>query len=208
VGDIRPQEFRHRIDTPTLRGVNIQRLFGSQRALKSVEDFTEFEQRAAYFDGDPVIATKKGVNILERGSQVHFMAELQELLDFPPAPKLGVDGRLDPRKASESEMRGQAVFFGKGLCSTCHVPPYYTDNTMHNLKLERFFKPRMINGRYASQDGPIKTFPLRGIKDSPPYLHDDRLLTLEDTVEFFNLILETRLNEQEKKDLVSFMRAL
>ena len=32
VGDIRPQEFRHRIDTPSLRGVNIQRLFGSQRA--------------------------------------------------------------------------------------------------------------------------------------------------------------------------------
>ena len=63
VGDIRPQEFRHRIDTPSLRGVNIQRLFGSQRALKTVEDFTEFEQRAAYFDGDPVIATKKGVNI-------------------------------------------------------------------------------------------------------------------------------------------------
>src|SRR6267143_4312396 len=62
VGDIRPQEFRHRIETPPLRGVNIQRLFGSQRALKSVEDFTEFEQRAAYFDGDPVIATKKGVN--------------------------------------------------------------------------------------------------------------------------------------------------
>ena len=207
-GDVRPQAFRHRIDTPSLRGVNVQRLFGSQRALKSVEDFTEFEQRAAYFDGDPVIATKKGVNILERGSQVHFMAEFQELLDFPPAPKLAVDGRLDPRKASESEMRGQAVFFGKGQCSTCHIPPYYTDNSMHNLKLERFFKPRTVNGRYAAQDGPIKTFPLRGIKDSPPYLHDDRLLTLEDTVEFFNLILETRLNETEKKDLVSFMRAL
>jgi cytochrome c peroxidase len=43
VGDIRPQQFRHRIDTPTLRGVNVQRLFGSQRALKTVEDFTEFE---------------------------------------------------------------------------------------------------------------------------------------------------------------------
>jgi cytochrome c peroxidase len=88
VGDIRPQEFRHRIDTPSLRGVHVQRLFGSQRALRSIEDFTEFEQRAAYFDGDPVIATKKGVNPLDRGSQVHFMAELQELLDFPPAPKL------------------------------------------------------------------------------------------------------------------------
>lgn len=105
VGDIRPQEFRHRLDTPPLRGVNIQRLFGSQRALKTIEDFTEFEQRAAYFDGDPV-------------------------------------------------------------------------------------------------------FPLRGIKDSPPYLHDGRLLTLEDTVEFFNLIQQLNLTEQEKKDLVAFMRAL
>jgi cytochrome c peroxidase len=79
---------------------------------------------------------------------------------------------------------------------------------MHNLKAERFFKEVMINGRKASADGPIKTFPLRGIKDSPPYLHDDRLLTLEDTVEFFNLVLELKLNDQEKKDLVSFMRVL
>jgi cytochrome c peroxidase len=208
VGDIRPQEFRHRIDTPTLRGVNIQRLFGSQRALKSVEDFTEFEERAAYFDGDPVIATKKGVNILERGSQVHFMAEFQELLDFPPAPKLTVLGKLDPKKATESELRGQELFFGKAECGTCHPAPYYTDNLMHNLKTERFYKPQMINGRRASADGPIKTFPLRGIKDSPPYLHDDRLLTLDDTVEFFNLVLELKLNTQEKTDLVAFMRVL
>lgn len=208
VGDIRPQQFRHRIDTPTLRGVNVQRLFGSQRALKSVEDFTEFEQRAAYFDGDPVIATKKGVNILERGSQVHFMAEFQALLDFPPAPKLDVFGRLDPAKATESELRGQAVFHGKGQCATCHQPPYYTDNLMHNLKVERFYTERDINGRYASHDGPIKTFPLRGIKDSPPYLHDDRLMTLEDTVEFFNLVLGTRLDPQEKEDLVAFLSTL
>jgi len=207
-GDVRPQEFRHRIKTPTLRGVNIQRLFGSQRALKSVEDFTEFEQRAAYFDGDPVIATKKGLNILERGSQVHFMAEFQELLDFPPAPKLGVTGRLNPAKGSASEMRGQDLFFGKAQCATCHQPPYYTDNLMHNLQAERFFKPRLINGAMAGADGPIKTFPLRGIKDSPPYLHDGRLLTLEDTVEFFNLILETKLTSVEKAELVAFLRSL
>jgi len=208
VGDIRPQEFRHGLDTPPLRGVNIQRLFGSQRALKSVEDFTEFEQRAAYFDGDPVIGTKKGLNILDRGSQVHFMAEFQALLDFPPAPKLNIYGKLDPKKASEAELRGQELFFNKAQCAVCHPAPYYTDNLMHNLKAERFFEPRMINGRMASADGPIKTFPLRGIKDSPPYLHDRRLLTLEDTVEFFNLIQELNLTTQEKKDLVDFMRTL
>jgi cytochrome c peroxidase len=207
-GDTRPNEYRHRVDTPSLRGVNIQRLFGSQRALKSVEDFTEFEQRGAYFDGIPADATRKGTNVLERGSQVHFMAEFQALLDFPPAPKLNVFGKLDPAQASEREMRGQAIFFGKGQCATCHTPPYYTDNLMHNLKVERFFKEVTLNGRTASADGPIKTFPLRGIKDTPPYLHDDRLLTLEDTIEFFNLVLELKLNAQEKKDLLSFLRVL
>ncbi|MBN1912447.1 MAG: cytochrome B6 [Pirellulales bacterium] len=208
VGDIRPQEFRHRLDTPTLRGVNVQRLFGSQRALKSIEDFTEFEQRAAYFDGDPVIATKKGVNILERGSQVHFMSEFMSILDFPPAPKLNILGTLDPTKATAQEMHGQKIFFEKGRCAVCHIPPYYTDNLMHNFQNERFFKPHMYNGRMASGDGPIKTFPLRGIKDSPPYMHDGRLLTLEDTVEFHNIVLGTKLTEQDKKDLVAFLRCL
>jgi cytochrome c peroxidase len=100
------------------------------------------------------------------------MAEFQALLDLPPAPKLNVLGRLDAQKATEAEKRGQELFFGKAQCATCHLPPYYTDNLMHNLRTERFYKPRMVNGRMASADGPIKTFPLRGIKDSPPYLHD------------------------------------
>jgi cytochrome c peroxidase len=209
VGDIRPQDHRRRIDTPSLRGVNIQRLFGSQRALKSIEDFTEFEQRAAYFDGDILSSAAKGINPLERGSQVHFMAEFQALLDFPPAP-LGVDGKLDPKKfsADSPEMRGQALFFGKAKCADCHPAPYYTDNSMHDLQVERFYKTRTVNGLVATKQGPIKTFALRGIKESPPYFHDGRLLTLEDVVEFFNLILETKLSKEEKGDLVAFLRQL
>jgi cytochrome c peroxidase len=210
VGDIRPQSHRRRIDTTSLRGVNIQRLFGSQRALKNVEDFTEFEQRAAYFDGDILSSSAKGINPLERGGQVHFMAEVQDLLDFPPAPGLGVDGMLEPRKfkPESAEMRGQELFFGKAKCATCHPAPYYTDNSMHDLKVDRFYQPQMINGMKATAQGPIKTFTLRGIKESPPYFHDGRLLTLEDTVEFFNLILETRLTGEEKKQLVAFLRQL
>lgn len=208
VGDIRPQEFRHRIETPSLRGVNIQRLFGSQRALKTVEDFTEFEQRAAYFDGDIAMAAKKGVNVLERGSQVHFMAEFLEILDFPPAPKLNIYGELDRTKASPSELRGEALFNGKARCGSCHPAPYYTDNSMHNLKAERFYKQELVNGMMMADDGPIKTFPLRGIKDSPPYLHDGRCFTLEDTVEYFNLIQQLHLTAQEKEDMVAFLRCL
>jgi cytochrome c peroxidase len=210
VGDIRPQSHRRRLDTVSLRGVNVQRIFGSQRAMKSVEDFTQFEQLAAYFDGDPLTAIAKGMNILDRNIQVHFMAEFQDLLDFPPAPALNLHGKLDPKKFADDspEMRGQTLFFGKAQCGSCHPAPYYTDNSMHNLKVERFYQTQMINGLVATAQGPIKTFSLRGIKESPPYLHDGRLLTLEDTVEFFNLILETNLTAQEKQDVVAFMRRL
>ena len=209
VGDIRPQEVRRRIDTPSLRGVAQQRLFGSQRALRTVEDFTEFEQRAAYFDGDPVIAQKKGVHFLDRGSEVHAMAEFQEILDFPPAPKLDPFGSLDPELATDQELRGQEVFFGKGRCAECHAPPIFSDNFMHDLQTERFYdEDEVVNGRKMSDGGPTKTFPLRGIKDSPPYLHDGRLLTLDDTVEFFNLVLGLKLTDREKADLVRYMHTL
>jgi cytochrome c peroxidase len=208
VGDIRPQEHRNRIDTTSLRGVNVQQVFGSQRALMSVEDFTEFEQRAAYFDGDPVLATKKGLNPLERGSQVHEMAEFQKILDFPPAPKLDVNGRLVPELATARELRGEALFFGKARCGECHSGAHYTDNTLHDLQLERFFEPVMINGIVSDAEGPIKTFTLRGLKESPPYFHDGRLLTIDDTIEFFNLVLETRLTRTEKRDLKAFLYTL
>jgi len=49
---------------------------------------------------------------------------------------------------------------------------------------------------------------LRGVKNQPPYLHDGRLLTLDDTVEFFNLVLGTKLTGEEKRDLVAFLRTL
>jgi cytochrome c peroxidase len=206
--DTRPEWFRHPLKTVSLRGVNFQRLFGSQRGLKTIEDFTQFEQRTAYFDGDIVIATKKGVNPLERGSQVDVMADFEEMLDLPPAPKLDLFGKLDPAKATPAEIRGQEVFFGKGQCASCHQPPYYTDNLLHDLQTERFFKPELVNYVMEVGDGKIKTFALRGVKDNPPYLHDGRLLTLDDTVEFFNLVLGDKLTAQEKQDLVAFMRAL
>ncbi len=198
--DDRPQQRRFRLDTTSLRGMFNQQIHGSKRSLRSVEDFTEFEQRTAYFNGDPIHAMKKGFQELPR-SVIPHMAQVQNMLDFPPAPKLNkMTNRLDPKLATESELRGEKLFFGKGRCAECHTGPAFLDHQMHDLHLERFLN--------EPGDGPIKTFTLRGIKDSPPYLHDGRCLTLEDTVEFFNLVLELKLNQQEKQDLVAFMRAL
>src|SRR3954469_2970808 len=198
--DIRPQERRFRLDTTSLRGVFNQQIHGSKRSLRSVEDFTEFEQRTAYFNGDEVHAAKKGMMILDR-VQVSHMAQMQNMFDFPPAPKIVSEtGRLDRTKATEAEVRGEQVFFNKGRCAECHTPPFYLDNRLHDLHLERFTAEPGV--------GPIKAFTLRGIKDSPPYMHDGRCLTLEDTVEFFNLVLEAKLSTAEKQDLVAFMRTL
>ena len=95
-------------------------------------------------------------------------------------------------------------------CASCHAPPFYTDNLAHDLKVERFYANAASTsmGKPGRAEGPIKTFPLRGIKDSPPYFHDGRLLTLEDTVEFFNIILSLKMTQQEKADMVAFLRVL
>jgi cytochrome c peroxidase len=197
--DDRPQHRRFRLDTTSLRGMHQQQIHGSKRSLRSVEDFTEFEQRTAYFNGDHVHAAKKGMVPLDR-IRVSHMAQAQNMFDFPPAPKLGIDGRLDRSKATEEEIRGEEVYFGKGKCATCHPPPFYLDQQMHDLRVERFGREPPL--------GPVKSFTLRGIKDSPPYLHDGRCLTLEDTVEFFNLVLKLELDAAEKKALTAFMLAL
>ncbi len=206
--DTRPQENRFRIETVSLRGMFNQQIHGSKRSLRSIEDFTEFEQRTAYFDGDHVTAAKKGVFLPDRSSAVSMMAQMQNMLDFPPAPKLDPLGKLIPGKATENELAGEKVFFGKGRCAECHSGPAFTDHQMHDLHLERFYTVETINGQRNMQDGPIKTFTLRGIKDSPPYHHDGRLLTLDDTVEFFNLVLSTKLTKQEKSDLVAYLLCL
>jgi cytochrome c peroxidase len=209
--DVRPQAARFRLETTSLRGLFNQQIHGSKRSLRSVEDFSDFEQRTAYFNGDHVSAARKGINRPDRGSaQITMMAQMQNMIDFPPAPKLDPMSRLDPSLASQQELAGERVFMGKGRCAVCHIPQTaFMDNNMHDLKLERFYEiGQTSNGLVMLPDGAIKTFTLRGIKDSPPYLHDGRLMTLADTVEFFNLVLGLKLTQDEKDSLVAYMLAL
>ena len=150
-------------------------------------------------DGDPGLMQAIG----PRGAQrqiTNRMGDFNAILDFAPAPKLGPLMRLYPAQASQSELRGEKLFFGKAKCAECHVGPAFVDDYMHDLQVERFYRGR--------PEGPIKTFPLRGIKDSPPYLHDGRCPTLRDAVEFFNLVLQLQLGEAEKEDIVAFLLCL
>ena len=194
--DSRPNQARLRTDTPTMRGnFNLMQL-SSKRSIRSMDHFAEVEE---YFDGDPGLMQALG----PRGAQrqiTNRMGDFNAILDYPPAPKLGPLMKLLPAKATAAELRGEALFLSKAKCVVCHSGPAFVDDYMHDLQVERFYVGR--------PEGPIKTFPLRGIKDSPPYLHDGRCPTLHDVVEFFNLVLELQLTRQEKEDLVAYLLCL
>jgi cytochrome c peroxidase len=193
---VRPTLLRTRLDTPTLRGNHNNMLFSSRRSLRSVDHFAEVEE---YFDGDISLQPQIGGRQLDRAS-TNRMGDFNSIVAWPPAPKLDRFGSLIPALATSAELRGESIFNGKARCNVCHPAPFYTDNQMHDLCLEDFYPGRA--------QGWIKTFALRGIKDSPPYLHDGRLPTLEDSVEFFNLVFSLKLSKDEKTDLVAFLRVL
>ncbi|MEQ6121937.1 cytochrome C [Reichenbachiella sp. MALMAid0571] len=194
--DSRPNLARLRMETPTMRGnFNLMQL-SSKRSIRSMDHFAEVEE---YFDGDPGMQQSIGPRSQKR-EVTNRMGDMNSILDFPPAPKLSPLGKLYADKATEQELLGEKIFFGKGQCSSCHYGPAFVDDYMHDLQVERFYKGR--------PEGPIKTFPLRGIKDSPPYLHDGRCPTLADAVEFFNIVLELKLAKEEKNALVAYMLCL
>jgi cytochrome c peroxidase len=195
--DSRPNPARLRVDTPTMRGnYNLMQL-SSKRSIRSMDHFSEVEE---YFDGDPG-ALGQPIGLANRQRQLtNRMGDFNALIDCPPAPKLGPLMKLIAAKSTPQELRGEALFHGKAQCATCHYGPQFVDDYMHDLRVERFYKGR--------PEGPIKTFPLRAIKDSPPYLHDGRCMTLHDAVEFFNIVLELKLTKDEKEDLVAYLVCL
>lgn len=194
--DSRPNLARLRTDTPTMRGnYNLMQL-SSKRSIRSMDHFSEVEE---YFDGDPGMQQAIGPRAVKR-EVTNRMGDMNAILDFPPAPKLDPLMRLIPERSTPAELRGEALFHGKAQCVVCHSGPAFVDDYLHDLRVERFYVGR--------PEGPIKTFPLRGIKDSPPYLHDGRLPTLHDSVEFFNLVLGLQLSPDEKNDLVAYLLCL
>jgi cytochrome c peroxidase len=194
--DSRPNQARLRVDTPSLRGNFDLMQFSSKRSIRSMDHFSEVEE---YFDGDQGMMIAIGPRAAQR-QVTNRMGDFNAILDFPPAPKLSPLMRLVSDGRPSAELRGEALFHGKAQCFVCHYGPAFTDDYMHDLQVERFYSGR--------PEGPIKTFPLRGIKDSPPYLHDGRAPTLHDAVEFFNLVLALQLTSQEKEDLVAFLLCL
>ncbi|HEX7137299.1 MAG TPA: hypothetical protein VF219_05615, partial [Vicinamibacterales bacterium] len=104
--------------------------------------------------------------------------------------------------------RGKAVFNGAARCSSCHVPPLYTEpgwnmHTPAEIGIDDFQSSR-------SPDQHYRTTPLAGLfaRSKGGFYHDGRFADLRAVVEHYNTVLNLNLGEAAKKDLIEFLKSL
>jgi cytochrome c peroxidase len=126
------------------------------------------------------------------------LLEYQLSLETPAPPM----GSFDTAAAA----RGQSVFQGNAQCASCHVPPTFTDagTTLHDPATTG------TNGLRAQRGTTDKyrTTPLRGLWQHPPYFHDGSAATLTDVVNQYITTMGLTLTEQEKADLIEYLKSL
>jgi cytochrome c peroxidase len=129
----------------------------------------------------------------------------------------------DKRAMTAEQVRGMDIFVNKAKCDSCHEGANFTLNAYHNLGVG-MDKPEPDLGRFAVTKDPrdwgaFKTPTLREIEHTGPYMHDGSLKTLDEVMEFYNKggvpnknlsqeIKPLHLTEQDKKDVVAFLKAL
>src|SRR5690348_3347320 len=120
-----------------------------------------------------------------------------------PAPSAPA-GSFDAAAAA----RGEAIFNDQAKCSTCHVPPIYTEpgwnmHTAQEIGIDDFQAKRSPDERY-------RTSPLKGLWTHAKggFYHDGRFATLQEVVDHYNTFLGTNLTPQQKADLVEYLKSL
>lgn len=130
----------------------------------------------------------------------------------------------DAKAMDESAIRGMSLFKGKARCILCHNGPNFTDNQFHNLGVPQAGPMKEDLGRFyvtrqERDKGAFKTQTLRSISETAPYMHDGVFKTLEEVVDFLDqgggqnqnlspLMKPLGLTQQEKADLIAFLKAL
>jgi cytochrome c peroxidase len=124
---------------------------------------------------------------------------------------------------SESAKRGLTLFQTKGHCIRCHSGFNFSDENFHNLGVD-WDTDQVDVGRFKvtkepDDIGAFKTPTLREISRTAPYMHNGRLTTLEEVIEFYDrggiqnphlskFMIPLNLTAQEKTDLVEYLRSL
>jgi hypothetical protein len=104
--------------------------------------------------------------------------------------------------------RGKAVFNGDARCSSCHVPPLFTEpgwnmHTAAEVGIDDFQASRSPDQRY-------RTTPLGGLfaRQKGGFYHDGRFANFRAVVEHYNQVFSLNLSEQAKLDLVEYLKSL
>jgi cytochrome c5/mono/diheme cytochrome c family protein len=126
-------------------------------------------------------------------------------LKTPPAPA----GSFNAAAAR----RGEALFNGAARCSSCHIPPLYTDVMRGPTPSTPFLHDPAEVGqdpRYAQRTATrlYRTTPLRALWQHPPYFHDGSAADLAAVVEHYDRLFALRLSAAQKADLVEFLKTL
>lgn len=129
----------------------------------------------------------------------------------------------------EDEYQPEGVVLKKANCSSCHIGVNFSDDQFHNIgvgadkngKLADLgrWNAEAVGAKNPASIGAFKTPILRDITRTGPYMHDGSETTLEQVVEYYNRggnanpylskdMKPLNLTDQEKKDLVEFMKSL
>jgi hypothetical protein len=145
------------------------------------------------------LGNKRSTNdmVTSKLAALHFY---QLAIPAPTPP----EGSYDKAAAT----RGQTIFNGKAGCAQCHVPPLYTEPGWNTHKPSEIGIDDFQSSR--SPDNSYRTAPLRGLfaHMKGGFYHDGRFATLLDVVNHYNNFKKLNLSEQEKKDLVEFLKSL
>ncbi len=131
---------------------------------------------------------------------LHFY---QLAMPVPKAPPGSYD--------SGAAERGKMLFNGTAKCATCHVPPIFTEpghnlHTAEEIGIDSFQADRGPERRYV-------TTPLRALFDTEKihkggFYHDGRFAKLADVVEHYNGFLKLNLSDQQKRELIEYLKSI
>ena len=196
-----------------LAGVNLHTWtgFGSVPYWNAYVGATEMHGSGTFFDArlnaaDQYAVSARSGSHNTRGVPDRLTAKLAALHFYQlsiPAPKASA-GSFDP----EAFARGKVLFEGSARCATCHVPPLFTEpgNNLHapsEVGVDAFQADRSPTHMY-------RTAPLAGLwsHQKGGFYHDGRFATLLDVVNHYESLFALGLTDQQKKDLVEYLKGI
>jgi hypothetical protein len=196
-----------------LAGVNLHTWtgFGAVPYWNAYVAATEMHGSGTFYDArlnDPVqypVAARSG-SWNTRGVPDQITSKLAALHFYQlaiPAPK-PANGSFDAGMATQ----GKVIFNGKGKCSSCHVPPLFTEpgNNLHTppeVGVDAFQADRSPTHMY-------RTAPLAGLWSHAKggFYHDGRFTSLRDVVNHYDDVLHLGLSDKESAALVEYLKSL